>query len=265
MNCIFIKKLVFCLFCLSSILYNIQGFAEPPRKIPKELRKYFTLNGRIPVLRWYLDDTYPSDRPKFFSKKDIDAKIEAVKSKQVGCYGITDKWLYKALEQYPIDGKDVVIIGSIAPWYESVIIAYGGHPTTIEYNKIITDDPRLTVMTPLEYEENPKKFDVILSISSIEHDGLGRYGDPINPNGDIEFMAMAKEKLLKDSGHMILAVPIGQDALVWNAHRIYGRIRFPMLIEGWEIVGKFGFNKAQYKGVLGNFWYQPVFYLAPRK
>ena len=27
-------------------------------------------------------------------------------------------------------------------------------------------------------------FDVVLSFSSIEHDGLGRYCDPINPDGD---------------------------------------------------------------------------------
>jgi len=27
-------------------------------------------------------------------------------------------------------------------------------------------------------------FDMVFSFSSIEHDGLGRYGDPLNPNGD---------------------------------------------------------------------------------
>ena len=26
-------------------------------------------------------------------------------------------------------------------------------------------------------------------MSSIDHDGLGRYGDPLNPNGDIRTMA----------------------------------------------------------------------------
>ena len=31
-------------------------------------------------------------------------------------------------------------------------------------------------------------YDVIISYSSLEHSGLGRYGDYLNPNGDLETM-----------------------------------------------------------------------------
>jgi SAM-dependent methyltransferase len=118
-------------------------------------------------------------------------------------------------------------------------------------------------MTPDEYKRNPKKFDVILSISSIEHDGLGRYGDPINPDADLEFMIMAKE-LLKPSGCMILAVPIGQDVLTWNRDRVYGRKRFPLLIKEWILQKDFGFTAAEFDGAFGNYAYQPVFLLTPK-
>ena len=30
-----------------------------------------------------------------------------------------------------------------------------------------------------------EKYDVCLSISSFDHDGLGRYGDPLDPSGDL--------------------------------------------------------------------------------
>jgi len=239
-------------------------FAEPPRTIPEELVDAFTMHGKVPVKEWYLNDTYSSEHAKFYSKETIDANIQRIQKRKEGYYGVTDTWLYEALKTFPIQGKEVAIIGSALPWYESIVIAFGGHPTTIEYNALITDDPRLTVMTVDEYNQNPKKFDVILSISSIEHDGLGRYGDPINPNGDLEFMSMAKNKLLKETGHMILAVPIGQDVLYWNAHRVYGRLRFPLLVKEWNIVRNFGLRPNAFSGRFGDYTHQPIFYLSPK-
>lgn len=257
----FARKQHFFLFLFLSL--SFYGWAEPPRTIPPELLAQFTLNGKIPVLPDYRDDSYPSDQPKFYSKKEIDARIQKILKREIGHYGITDTWLYEALSTFPIQGKEVVIIGSASPWYESIVIAFGGHPTTIEYNTLTTDDPRLTVMTPDEYQQNHKLFDVMLSISSIEHDGLGRYGDPINPNADLEFMHRAKA-MLKPSGHMLLAVPIGRDALTWNLHRIYGRLRLPLLLKEWKIVQSFGFTPAEFQGMLGSYGYQPIFYLEPK-
>jgi len=245
-------------------LYSSAVFGEPPREVPIDLLDLFTMNKKIPIVNFYLNDSYPQTQPKLYSKDLIDSHIEMITQKRVHYYEETDTWLYQALEKYPIYGKEVGIIGSAMPWYESIVLAYGGHPTTIEYNKIDTDDDRITILTVDEYNSNPKKFDVLLSISSIEHDGLGRYGDPINPNGDLEFMAMAKEKLLKANGHMILAMPLGRDCLVWNAHRIYGPLRLPQLLQGWHIVDTFGFSVAGFFRALGDYGYQPIFYLAPK-
>jgi hypothetical protein len=240
-------------------------YSEAVREIPPELYSEYTLNGKIPVLYSYFDDSYPPTEPLFYSRSAIEERIEKIHRREVGHYGQTDLWLYEALEIYPIRGKEVVIIGSASPWYESVVIAFGGKPTTIEYNKIITDDPRLTVLTVEEFKNTPKKFDVVLCISSIEHDGLGRYGDPLDPSADLKFMQMVKNDFLKPNGRMILAVPIGQDVLTWNRDRVYGSIRFPMLIKGWKIVKHFGFNPAEFQGAFGNYAYQPIFYLAPKK
>ena len=43
---------------------------------------------------------------------------------------------------------------------------------------------------------------------SFDHDGLGRYGDPLNPAGDIDAMKMVSCVLKKD-GLLFLTVPIG--------------------------------------------------------
>ena len=248
-------------FCfLSNFIY-----AEPPRSPPIELLSGFTMDGKIPMIDFYIDGTFKDgDVSCFYLKADIDGYIEQIQRKEVGYYGETDVWLYQALEAYPIKGKDVLIIGSNKPWYESMVIAYGGNPITIDYNKIITDDVRLIVMTVEEFNKSPKKVDIVFSISSIEHDGLGRYGDPLNPIADLEFMLTCSKKYLKPDGHMILAVPVGEDCIAWNAHRIYGRHRLPLLINSWNIIATFGFSEEDYWRGLGDCGHQPIFYLSPK-
>ncbi len=251
--------------CLLSLCLSSAVFAKcPPRHVPDELYDEFTMGGRIPILDWYLYEPGSEDHPNLFTQNLIDEYIQRVKKKEAGYYGNNlDSWLYEALEKYPIVGKEVGIIGSQLPFYECVVLAYGGYPITVEYNKIISEDPRITTLTVEEFNKNPRKFDVLLSISSIEHDGLGRYGDPINPNADLEFMKKAKS-LLKEDGHMILAVPVGYDTLVWTAHRVYGPLRLPLLIKEWNLIDSFGFSEKDFTGgVPYGCVHQPILYLEP--
>jgi SAM-dependent methyltransferase len=55
----------------------------------------------------------------------------------------------------------------------------------------------------------------------VEHVGLGRYGDPLDPNGDLKAM---KEliRVLAPGGDLLFVVPVGQPRVMFNAHRIYG-------------------------------------------
>ena len=70
----------------------------------------------------------------------------------------------------------------------------------------------------------PFKSDSIESLSCmhvIEHIGLGRYGDPIDPIGDLKAIAELKRVLMKD-GNLLFVIPIGKMARIqFNAHRIY--------------------------------------------
>jgi SAM-dependent methyltransferase len=55
----------------------------------------------------------------------------------------------------------------------------------------------------------------------VEHIGLGRYGDPIDPDGDLEAMAELR-RVLAPGGSLLFVVPVGRPRVVFNAHRIYG-------------------------------------------
>lgn len=63
--------------------------------------------------------------------------------------------------------------------------------------------------------------DSISCLHAIEHFGLGRYGDPINPNGHIVGFNNIL-RMLKPGGVLYISFPIGMSTQVFfNAHRIF--------------------------------------------
>lgn len=54
----------------------------------------------------------------------------------------------------------------------------------------------------------------------VEHIGLGRYGDPLDPNGDLKAIAELN-RVLAPGGNLLFVVPIGRPKIAFNAHRIY--------------------------------------------
>lgn len=215
---------------------------RPTSIIPKELLNQYTMNGWAEVEQWYFNDSQPTGTSVVFTEAMIERFLTRISRRESVAYGETSVWLYDALTMHSIEKMDVAIMGSVSPHFESVCLAFGGRPTTIEYSTILSEDPRVAVVTVEEFWQKPRTFDAAFSISSFEHDGLGRYGDPLNPVGDLEAMKKMKT-IVKPGGLLYLAIPIGRDRLVWNAHRIYGKIRLPMLLEGWKVVGKFGWTK----------------------
>jgi SAM-dependent methyltransferase len=86
-----------------------------------------------------------------------------------------------------------------------------------------------------DLELEPGSFDQILNCSSIEHVGLaGRYGSPDEPDGDLRAMDKMAG-LLRPDGNMVLAIPLGLDAVYAPWHRVYGEARLPRLLERWEV------------------------------
>lgn len=250
------------LICLCSPFFSL--IALPPQEIPPQHYNAFTLNHQIPVRYFYRDDSYPPEIPQIYDLATIERYKSDAQLRKENYYGSTDSYLYSALDRHrsEIEGKKVGVLGSVVPWYEAVVLAYGGQVVTIEYNRIFSEHPDVRTMTVDEYDAHPEEFDVLLSISSFEHDGLGRYGDPINPEGDLIAMDRAKA-MLKEGGLLFLAVPVGKDLLVWNAHRIYGAKRLPLLLAGWRVLESFGFQPSDFNRRQED--HQPVFILRKEK
>lgn len=56
----------------------------------------------------------------------------------------------------------------------------------------------------------------------LEHIGLGRYGDPLDPQGDLK-AAAALAKVMATGGNVLIVVPVGEPKVRFNAHRIYSK------------------------------------------
>lgn len=69
-----------------------------------------------------------------------------------------------------------------------------------------------------------RSVDSISSLHAIEHFGLGRYGDPVDPDGWRKAM-LGLQRVLRPGGRLYLSVPVGRERLCFNAHRIFSPMR----------------------------------------
>lgn len=171
---------------------------------------------------------YRSDRKKFLELGGIITHKYPIKSdyrKQAGTYGggyfhqdlLVASFIYAAKPEKHID------IGSR-------IDGFVAHVAT--YRKIQVLDIR--PLPPVGHEniefiqadlmsENslPPKVDSISCLHAIEHFGLGRYGDPVDPLGHQKGFSNIVS-MLKEGGHLYISFPIGrQNEVHFNAHRVF--------------------------------------------
>jgi len=62
--------------------------------------------------------------------------------------------------------------------------------------------------------------DCLTCLHSIEHFGLGRYGDPIDPSGWISGLSNLA-LIVRPGGRLILSTPVGSERVKFNSHRIF--------------------------------------------
>lgn len=87
-------------------------------------------------------------------------------------------------------------------------------PEKVEHLYTIVDDA-----TSLQQIED-NSIESLSALCSLEHFGLGRYGDPVDPEACFKCFDNIQRKL-KKNGRLYLSVPIGKERLEFNAHRVF--------------------------------------------
>jgi len=224
----------------------------PPRRPPPNVTGEFSMDGRCPITGFrYYDESRGNTKTarRRFNAKSFRLLLAHDNVTNINRY--RDRNVLKpALTKYRhvIDGKRVAVIGTQVPWAEAILLNLGaGSITTIEYANLVIEHERVTTVTPYRLAEEfasseAVPFDTVFTFSSLEHSGLGRYGDPLTPYGDLEASAQVW-CMVKPEGHFILAVPVSDDrqrcSIMWNALRIYGTVRLQHLTANWRVLEEF--------------------------
>ncbi|XRB23655.1 methyltransferase type 11 domain-containing protein [Pseudoscourfieldia marina] len=151
-----------------------------------------------------------------------------------------------------------LVVSAITPWLEVALLEWGVEEVfTVDYNPPVLrqttkiaaengdgdgdgdgDGSLMSSMRSLSSRELYKHigaFELVVSFSGLEHDGLGRYGDPLDPDGDYAGAAEAAA-MLAHGGTLLLSVPTGAvDDVEGQGHRIYGPHRFPRLVNATQL------------------------------
>ena len=88
-------------------------------------------------------------------------------------------------------------------------------------------------ITALNFPDSSQEC--IVSLCVIEHIGLGRYGDRLDPLGARK-AAREMLRVLKPGGHLLLSTLVGRPCLAFNAHRIFSVEEFLSMFPGCDIV-----------------------------
>ncbi|MBX9688236.1 MAG: DUF268 domain-containing protein [Candidatus Obscuribacterales bacterium] len=81
---------------------------------------------------------------------------------------------------------------------------------------------QIDLMDQASVDKYRNKFSSISCLHAIEHFGLGRYGDRVDPAGHLVGLKNIKSMLRQGESRLYLSFPMGAQRIEFNAHRIFG-------------------------------------------
>ncbi len=187
-------------------------FIASMKRFPAFLRQWRAYNAAGGSLRW--NDL----RPQLFDATTV-TPFDAH-------YFYQSAWCArKVAQQRPARHVDVAsqinMIGPLSAFVETEFIDFRPLETTL---------PGLSSRagTILALPFTDRSVSSLSSLHVIEHIGLGRYGDPLDPNGSRD-ACRELQRVLAAGGDLYLTTPVGRERVDFNAHRVHA----PHTILSW--------------------------------
>ncbi|GBG34843.1 Hypothetical Protein FCC1311_110652 [Hondaea fermentalgiana] len=207
---------------------RIEHAGTPPRRVPRKCREAFSRFGDIEIFedeQEFVDDTFNGKGSHY-----------AYTAADIAAYGKEAETLEPVVAALLAENKRLVtkvaVFGSQKPVIEGLLLSLGATKiVTVEYNALTLDHSRIRTVQGNRLPEDVGRVRLAVLVDALQHDGLGRYGDPVCPDADL----LTMDHVLQRASYALVSVPTGRDAVVWNAHRIYGEHRLPLLLQGWEV------------------------------
>jgi SAM-dependent methyltransferase len=142
--------------------------------------------------------------------------------------------VYRALGRLE-PGAKVADVGAAESLVAFSLAILGYDVTAIDLRPYPFEHPSLkSVTTPIEDWEHDGTFDAVICLSTIEHVGLGAYGEEAkDQRADLEAMRRMRE-LTAPGGVLVLTTRFGRPA-VDELQRTYDKAGLDELLEGWNV------------------------------
>lgn len=153
------------------------------------------------------------------------------------------------LRNIPSEGR-ILDIGSTGSQLPLMLAGLGYEVWTIDIRKYeyegIINDLNCIVGDIRETNFQDSFFDIVLAVSTIEHIGLGRYGDITDKEGDVNTMKEIK-RIMTNEGILLMTLPFGIKSIS-KLHRVYDQNSLIVLLEDFNV------EKIEYFQKTDLFW-----------
>lgn len=141
-------------------------------------------------------------------------------------------WLARKLaEERPgkhVDiGSDIRMINVLSAFIPTEFLDY--RPLQVTLSGLTCNADNLLALSRTD-----SSIDSLSCLHVIEHVGLGRYGDPIDPEGSRKAAAELK-RVLAPGGRLYVSVPVGRERVCFNAHRVFDPDKVAALFPGLHL------------------------------
>ena len=139
----------------------------------------------------------------------------------------------QAFDRYVEPDQQVLVYGSLIPLFECMALLREAKPSSVPALNVQYHSSRVRKLRPVELSGH--RFEVVVASFAVARAGLGIFGEPIDPEGDKKTMALLRN-VLSSGGRLLLTLPRGPAAVLYNATRCYDESKRASLLEGWSIV-----------------------------
>jgi hypothetical protein len=248
----------------------------PPTRLPPSLLAEFTENLTLPVTIRHHYRNEASDLRGRRLVRNTEWRLQELRSHFRRAEGGVPSLQHTALDARLFDvlarnrhllaRRHVAVVGSDTSWLACVALAFGARRVTVlsrfnhsveigslDKGRTVTSNPDTLQVVPLIDFDSPESphprnhvFDVAISTEMMEHLGMGWYLEPLNGRADLEMMHRIRQMVVP-GGFLLLAIPMGEETIVWNTHRMYGKDRWAKLHAGWAVYDSAGWSESTWE------------------
>jgi len=194
--------------------YIIQIGKDILIRFPKKIARFFSYLGELNRFRNKNDKRFPVKTSDMYPC----LKDSITKTPFDHHYTYHPAWAARILAQtkpiYHVDISSILSFSTIISAFIPVKF-YDYRPADLNLNNL---ESGFADLKQLSFSDS--SIPSLSCMHTIEHIGLGRYGDEIDPQGDIKSINELK-RVLKDGGDLLFVTPVGKPRIEFNAHRIY--------------------------------------------